>query len=107
MSPLSPWSSKRQKLIEKVQEFRLIDDAFFNTCFNQAIACMEFILRIILNLPKLEVIEMHSQQEVPNLYSRSVRFDILAKDADGTEYDIEVQRNDEGASVRSCQFLQV
>lgn len=65
---------------------------------------MEYILRIILSKPQLSVREMHTQQDVPNIYGRAVRFDVFATDADGTEYDIEVQRADGGADPHRARF---
>lgn len=92
--PLAMTSDERKKLIEKIQEFRLIDDTFFHACFYDNKSCMEFVLRIILDKPQLKVIKMHTQEEIPNIYGRSVRFDVFAQDADGIQYNIEVQKND-------------
>lgn len=94
----------RQRYIDQIQNFRLIDDTFFHTCFHDNKSCMEFVIRIILDKPRLKVIRMHTQEEVPNLYGRSVRFDVFAQDADGTEYNIEVQKDDNGANPRRARY---
>lgn len=95
---------KRQDFLDAIREFRLIDDTFFNSCFEGQPECMELLLRIVLRKPKLRVAEMYTQKEVPNIYGRSVRFDVFAKDADGTEYNVEVQRSDDGADPKRARF---
>ena len=47
--------------------------------------------------------EVITQQSVPNLYGRAVRFDALATDGE-TIYDVEIQRSDEGAIPRRARF---
>lgn len=95
---------QRKELIDAVRRLRLIDDAFFNTCMKDNPSGMEYILRIIMDRPQLVVREMHTQEDVPNIYGRSVCFDVFAVDADGTEYNIEVQRKDDGADPRRARF---
>ena len=102
--PLAMTSDDRQRFIADIQRFRLIDDTFFHTCFHDSKRCIELVIRIILDKPRLTVIRMHTQEEVPNLYGRSVRFDVFAQDADGTEYNIEVQKKDDGADPRRARY---
>ena len=45
----------------------------------------------------LTVIKSVTQLTIGNLFGRSVRLDIYANDAEGKQYDIEVQQNDSGA----------
>lgn len=95
---------QRTQLLDTIAKLRLIDDTFFHACFTDNVEGMEYILRIILSKPQLSVREMHTQQDVPNIYGRAVRFDVFATDADGTEYDIEVQRADGGADPHRARF---
>ena len=39
-------SSKWEKLLQKIQEFRLLDDDFMSRVFDENIECTELILRI-------------------------------------------------------------
>ena len=92
----------RSKLIDTIQHFRLIDDTYFNSFMDDNFTGMRLFLRIIMDDPKLEVLRIQTQREVSNIYGRSVRFDVFVKDADGAEYDVEVQRSDAWAT-RSLQ----
>ena len=94
----------QKDFLEAIGRLRLLDDTFFHSCFEGRADCMELLVRIILKKPFLVVTEMHTQQEIPNLYGREVRFDVFARDADGTEYNIEVQRSDEGAVPKRARF---
>lgn len=94
---------KKIRYLEKIKQLRLMDDTFFNSCFDGNIPCMEVVLRAVLGNDRLRVTEVITQQSVPNLYGRAVRFDALATDGE-TIYDIEIQRSDEGAVPRRARF---
>lgn len=47
---------------------------------------------------------MHVQHEVKNLQGRSARLDILAVDEENRVYNIEIQRDDRGASVKRARY---
>ena len=93
----------RKKYLEKIKQLRLMDDTFFNSCFDGDIPCMEVVLRAVLGNDRLRVTEVITQQSVPNLYGRSVRFDALATDGENI-YDVEIQRSDEGAIPRRARY---
>ena len=94
---------KKIRYLEKIKQLRLMDDTFFNSCFDGNIPCMEVVLRAVLGNDRLRVTEVITQQSVPNLYGRAVRFDALATDGE-TMYDVEIQRSDEGAIPRRARF---
>ena len=94
---------KKSRYLEKIKQLRLMDDTFFNSCFDGNIPCMEVVLRAVLGNDRLRVTEVITQQSVPNLYGRAIRFDALATDGE-TIYDIEIQRSDEGAIPRRARF---
>lgn len=93
----------RKKYLDKIKQLRLIDDTFFNSCFDGNIPCMEVVLRAVLGNDRLRVTEVITQQSVPNLYGRSVRFDALATDGVAI-YNVEIQRSDEGAIPRRARY---
>ena len=93
----------RKKYLEKIKQLRLMDDTFFNNCFDGDIPCMEVVLRAVLGNDRLRVTEVITQQSVPNLYGRAVRFDALATDGVAI-YNVEIQRSDEGAIPRRARY---
>ena len=87
-----------------IQKFRLIDDTFFNVCFDNYTEGMQLLLRIFFDRDDLVVKHVVTQQSADNLYGRGVRFDVLAEDSEGKLYDCEVQRANEGATPRRARY---
>ena len=97
-------SDKREELLQKIKEFRLLDDDFMSRVFDDNIECTELILRIILDKPDIKVSEVHTQREIKNLSGHSVRLDINALDADDEPIDVEIQRSNKGAGVKRARY---
>lgn len=95
---------KREELLKKIKEFRLLDDDFMSRVFDDNIECTELILRIILDKPDIKVSKVHTQREIKNLLGHSVRLDIEAIDTNGEPIDVEVQRSDKGAGVKRARY---
>ena len=87
-----------------IQKFRLIDDTFFNVCFDNYIEGMQLLLRIFFGRDDLVVKHVVTQQSADNLYGRGVRFDVLAEDSEGKLYDCEVQRANKGATPHRARY---
>ena len=87
-----------------VQDFCLMDDEFMTVFFDGQNECAEYVLRTILGRDDLHVIKSESQYGQANLYGRSGRLDILAKDDAGKMYNIEIQRVDKGAGAKRARF---
>ena len=87
-----------------IQKFRLIDDTFFNVCFDSYTEGMQLLLRIFFGRDDLVVKHVVTQESADNLYGRGVRFDVLAEDSEGKLYDCEVQRASEGAAPRRARY---
>ena len=97
-------SGLNPKYLEAIKKFRLIDDTFFNVCFDGSIECMQLLLCILFDRTDIIVQEVVTQRSAHNLYGRGVRFDVLAVDGDGKIYNVEIQRADEGASPKRARF---
>ena len=93
----------KEKMLEKISRFCLMDDTFFNVCMDGCPECVQLILRIIMDNNALEVQSVVTQRSVGNLEYRGVRFDVMAT-AEGKVYDIEIQRTDAGAIPRRARY---
>lgn len=93
-----------QEDLQRLRNFRLLDDDFFTKCFEGDIACIQLVLRIVLEKNDLEVIEVRTQVFVENLLNHSVRLDVLASDRLGRKYNIEIQRADRGAGRKRARY---
>ena len=94
----------RAEYFALIQQFRLIDDTFFNVCFDNNVEGMQLLLRIFLDRDDLMVKRVVTQKSADNLYGRGVRFDVLAEDSAGRLYDCEIQRANEGAIARRARY---
>lgn len=97
-------AQKRQEDLKRLWSFCLLDDEFMTKCFEGDTACIELVLRIVLDKPDLKVIEVRTQVFVENLLNRSVRLDVLATDSAGRRYNIEIQRSDRGAGTKRARY---
>ena len=93
-----------KRYLELIEQFRLIDDTFFDICFDGNIACMQLLLRIFFARDDIIVKEVVTQRSAQNLYGRSARFDVIAIDSTGKIYNVEIQRADEGANPKRARF---
>lgn len=104
MSIIENINRKHQEDLQRLKNFRLIDDDFFNKCFEENIDCIQLILQIVLDMPDLKVLDVRTQVFVENLLNRSVRLDILATDSNGRKFNVEIQRSDKGAERKRARY---
>lgn len=96
--------TKQEEFLQKIKEFRLLDDDFMSKVFEDDIACTEFLLHIIMDKPDLKVQEVRTQYSIKNLLGRSVRLDIHATDSTQKKYNIEIQRDEKGAGAKRARY---
>lgn len=84
--------------------YTLMDNDYMVRFFDGQPRCVEAVLRAILEMPELHVESTVAEHEIVSLLSRSARLDVMATDADGRRYDIEVQRDLNDATPRRARF---
>ena len=90
--------------LERIKNFRLMDDVFMTKCFESDLECTELVLRIVMERPDLKVERVTVQSVYKNLQGRSLTLDVDATDSTGRRFDIEVQRADSGATPRRARY---
>lgn len=98
-----PFAKYDPEILNIVRNYRLLDDNFMAKVFEDK-ACIELVLRIIMQVPTLMVERHHVQECLNNIQGKSVRYDVWAVDEDGTQYNIEVQRADAGAISKRARY---
>ena len=86
-----------------IQEFVLLDDTFMRKVFED-VKCSELVLKIIMEKDDLQITQLKIQADMKNLQGRSIIMDVLAKDKQGTIYNIEVQRENSGATPKRARY---
>ena len=87
-----------------IDNFRLMDDTFMSKCLENAPECIELILQIIIGKKDLKVVKSQTEYPIKSLQGRGVRFDVFARDSEGREYDIEIQRANDGAEPKRARY---
>ena len=93
-----------ESIRQVIHDVTLMDNSFLNKALDGNIPATQRMLRIMLNNDKIKVRKVGVQQWLQNLYGHSDQLDILAEDENGTQFNVEIQRNDEGASAKRARF---
>ena len=96
--------TQHDKDLERIAEFTLFDDIFMNAVFRDNIPGVQYILDVILGVPKLRIESVQIQRPLINLRGHSICLDIYAVDDNNKRYDIEFQAENEGASLRRVRY---
>ena len=97
-------SVMKPEYLAEIERFRLMDDDFMSKCLENAPECIELMLQIILGKKDLKVVKSQTEYPIKSLQGRGVRFDVFARDSKGREYDIEIQRANDGAEPRRARY---
>lgn len=89
---------------KKYQQMRLIDNAIMNIAFKDNKEAVGLLVRAILGKKDLEIQEAKVQQVEGNSVNRSVIFDIIAKDKDGSIYNVEMQKCPNKATAERARY---
>lgn len=95
-----------KELNKAIDDLNLFDDDLMSKVFDGNIEATELLLRIILERDDIKVLRVKGQVDMKSPYpgGRSIRIDIHAIDSKGIEFDVEVQRNEEGSHIRRARY---
>ncbi|MGN0482318.1 MAG: PD-(D/E)XK nuclease family transposase [Lachnospiraceae bacterium] len=97
-------TQKHEEMLQKIKEFRLLDDDFMTKCFEANYEAVELVLQIVLEKPDINIEKIQTQYSMKNMKGRSLRLDIFATDSAGKKYNIEIQRADKGAGAKRARY---
>ena len=108
MAKLKPYltpEEERQKNLEQLANYRPLDDDFMRELFRNNLELAQFVLRIIIDKPDLTLTKEETQYDLQHLFGeRSICLDVFGVDDSGQQYDLEVQRDDGGASPHRARY---
>ena len=96
----------RRETLRRLAMLRPIDDIFMYQMFKDNIPLTELLLRRTIGVESISVqsVDVQYDLDLRAAGSRSLRLDVLARDADGNSYNVEVQRDDRGASPQRARY---
>lgn len=89
--------------LEVIKELTLLDDTFFEA-FAQDKEAVQEMLQVILEDADLVVVDVTTQDAIPNLYGRSVRLDACCRLGDGRIVNVEIQNSNNDDHVKRSFF---
>ena len=90
---------------EIVKDMCLFDNIFMRCCLANDIENIQLILSIILpEIKGLKVTEVKTEYDILSLSNRSVTLDAYAIDEKGKLYNIEIQKDDKGATGKRARY---
>lgn len=95
-----------KQINQLIDGLRLLDDNLMTLVFDGNIEATQLVLNIILERNDLVVkrVEVQKLEKNPLIEGYDVKLDVFAEDSDGNNYDIEIQRADEGADRTRARY---
>ena len=90
---------------EAIKDFCLFDNIFMRICLEDDKENIQLILSIILpEIKGLKVTSVKTEYDILSLSNKSVTLDAYAVDEKGKIYDIEIQKDDRGATGKRARY---
>lgn len=86
-----------------IKELTIMNDIFMRNVFKKR-ECVEYILRIIMEMKDLQILDHTVQKDYKNLQGRSAVLDCVARDDADNRYNVEIQQESEGASPKRARY---
>lgn len=96
---------EHQEDLQRLRNFRPIDDNFMRCLFKDNIPLAELVLRIITGKQDLIITDCQTQKDMKRLVgARSICLDAYGTDSENKKYDLEIQRSDKGADPHRARY---
>lgn len=92
-----------EKYKEILKNLTIMSDIFMRNVLKKR-ECTEYVLQIIMEKKGLKVLDQVMQKDYKNLQGRSAVLDCVVRDADGKQFDVEIQQDSEGASPKRARY---
>lgn len=86
-----------------LKNLTIMSDVFMRNVFKER-RCTEYVLQVIMGKKDLKVLDQVLQKDYKNLQGRSAILDCVVRDADGRQFDVEIQQDTEGASPKRARY---
>ena len=100
---LEGFEERCERYKEKIKNYTIMDDIFMRNVFKKK-ECVEYILQVVMSKKELQVIDHVLQKDYKNLQGRSAVLDCVAKDETNSQFNIEIQGENEGASPKRARY---
>ena len=95
---------RNDKDMAMIANFCLMDDVYMQKFFEGDLTTTQLVINVIIDRPEICVERVTTQANIKNLQGRSMRLDILAVDQNDNPINIEIQRDDDGATPKRARY---
>ena len=93
------------KDLERLRKFRPMDDTFMRCLFRDNLPLAQLVLRTITGIEDLTLVRAETQKDLKRLAgARSVCLDVHGVDDEGRQYDLEIEKSDDGAAPERARY---
>lgn len=82
--------SRYKKYRKILKNLTIMSDVFMRNVLKDR-KCTEYILQVIMEKKNLKIVDQVLQKDYKNLQGRSAILDCVVQDADGKQFDVEIQ----------------
>ena len=102
-APDNELEQRYERYKETLRELTIMNDIFMRNVFKKK-ECVEYVLRIIMEMTDLHILDQTIQKDYKNLQGRSAILDCVARDDNDKRYNVEIQQESEGASYKRARY---
>lgn len=102
-APNNELEQRYERYKETLRELIIMNDIFMRNVFKKK-ECVEYVLRIIMEMKDLHILDQTIQKDYKNLQGRSAILDCVARDDNDKHYNVEIQQESEGASYKRARY---
>lgn len=102
-APDNELEQRYERYKETLRELTIMNDIFMRNVFKKK-ECVEYVLRIIMEMKNLNILDQTIQKDYKNLQGRSAILDCVARDDNDKRYNVEIQQESEGASYKRARY---
>ncbi|MCH5193700.1 MAG: PD-(D/E)XK nuclease family transposase [Oscillospiraceae bacterium] len=96
---------QHEENLKTLRALRPMDDDFMRELFRNNLPLAQMVLRIITGMEDLVIISEETQYDLKRLMGvRSICLDVIGKDIKGRLFNLEIQRDDDGADPYRARF---
>lgn len=100
----APSNASKKSYQKVIKDLCLMDDGYMSRFFAENIEGTELVINTVLDDKQLKVKDVRTQYSIASLRGRKVVLDVLATDANGKKYNIEVQNEASGAVPKRARY---
>ena len=102
-APDNELEQRYERYKETLRKLTIMNDIFMRNVFKKK-ECVEYVLRIIMEMKDLHILDQTIQKDYKNLQGRSAILDCVARDDNDKRYNVEIQQESEGASYKRARY---